>query len=309
MKLGTGGSRGGRVLATAVLAAVATGSGIALAGTSLPNEGDTQLGKSGGITYRKDVEPMPSPFGISFDTGCGPQTRKVLGGGARGQGPAPARNLSASLSTDSFLDPDSEPDDGWVGGGEGGDRLTVYAVCISRGLGRLSYIHGDEVPDGPGERVARVNCAGGAHAVGGGGLATSSHADTHMGSTYPVDGGDRDRKPDDGWVFRAKDPLGTVAGSVVCRTGSGVVYKKAVRRGIRTGRAGAATAKCPRGTSVVGGGGRVKGTIVNGRVTDTYPVDLRSDRNRVPDDGWRARSVNENGSGNRLTVHAICLKR
>jgi hypothetical protein len=302
---------------TAVVAVTLASAGAASAGVTIPNPGDRVLGSAGGLTYRADSERFGGPTGsgnFAFAlVGCGPQSRHVLGGGVRAEGAGMARKVVSTLPRDNTgTEPDSLPDDGWEAGGQGPDqkRLTAFAICTTLPLSRLRYVRDEPPNTGEQARFGEASCGGGRwHATGGGGIASPS--DAYLSSSQPLDSSDANSQPDDEWLLAFFDPFAGIGGSdveVICRRGPGLAYREASRHGIGTGKVGSRKVRCPKGSHVVGGGAHVSGSVLDGRFIDSHPIDLPSDADRVPDDGWRAKSVNEGGSATRLTVRAICLR-
>jgi hypothetical protein len=89
----------------------------------------------------------------------------------------------------------------------------------------------------------------------------------------------------------------------------GVRYVVEEGPGINPDSVGEVTAKCPRGTVVVGGGFHENGTAIHMRMVGSQPVD-RGDGNTAPDDGWLVKVFNETGgpSTNTPTAYAVCLE-
>lgn len=69
---------------------------------------------------------------------------------------------------------------------------------------------------------------------------------------------------------------------------------------------GSQKAKCPKKTTVTGGGVYITGTSVDIEVASTAPYD-GLDKDKTPDDGWMAEG-NADGSQRTMTVYAVCAK-
>jgi hypothetical protein len=146
----------------------------------------------------------------------------------------------------------------------------------------------------------RINCPGGTHGVSGGfggGMAGATPS-----VIVPIDRGDPNRTPDDGWRVRLFGGQGdTVNAFAVCKPGV-LAYARGKRRLVRAGDAVRVTARCPRKTHVVGGGAAALGAEID----SSYPHDL-GDAGPRPDDAWRARV--ENGAGReRARAYAVCQR-
>jgi hypothetical protein len=298
------------VAAVALLALAGT----ALAGSFDPRPGDIPVGTAGGIKYVKDsaaFDPSNSNF-ASDAIWCG-SGRRVTGGGAKLGGDAAAKFLEASLPRDVYLgygDADDVHDDSWDASGYGpdGESVTAFGICLRPADfdAGLKYVYRDVPDSSNGNRSAKVACGGGYHAVGGGGLIAPS--ESWINSSYPVDGGDPGRTPDDGWKVRVFDPVGGIGGfviEVVCMRGANLRYVRENANGAAAGEWASPRAKCGQ-RHVVGGGVKVAGPPDLGRVASTYPFD-GADAKQVPDDGWRATGYNVSGLPKRVTTYAICL--
>ena len=305
-----GRSRRRRALLPAVAIGLVLGLGAsALGGEPIdPNLDDTVLGSAGGFRYASDADPYnPSNSGYAFPrAGCGGPAYHATGGGAALSGPLEKRRLSASRPLD-FGDDDPDFDDGWDASGHGGPggSITAFAVCAR--FESLRYVRQD-VPDSPtGIRAAKVPCPDGRHVLGGGIFIATS--ESFVNSTYPYDGADRDRKPDDGWAGRVLDTIGGFGGMeayAICKGGPLPTYRKAAASGVEENSAAGPKARCPRAEHVSGGGVRISGPGNRGAVTGTMPLD-RGDAGNAPDDAWRGSGLNLSGTPKRVTAFAICL--
>ena len=89
-------------------------------------------------------------------------------------------------------------------GGLGG--MSVHAVCRNRRGVAIKRAR-KRVPPGT-ARSATARCPRARHVSGGGGALSGPIADGHLAASTPVDGGDRDRVPDDGWRVTAHNDAG-----------------------------------------------------------------------------------------------------
>jgi hypothetical protein len=96
--------------------------------------------------------------------------------------------------------------------------------------------------------------------------------------------------------------IATPASAAVFDSG-GVKYVRKDGNSAITGQA-KLTTRCPGGTRVIGGGQSNTGGYGDVHEVNTHPVDLSTDRDKVPDDAWRVTVVAENAA----TFHsyAIC---
>lgn len=157
--------------------------------------------------------PAPSTLGASVSCAAG----HVLGGGA--VAPISDSYFDTTISTDG-PDADSIPDDGWrtldtlLDGG--GALLIVQDVCRT---GPAPKYRGEteQVASGD-QRTLRARCNGG-HVMGGGVSVTGPADEAHIAVSRPIDGGDADLVPDDGWqatVFNDGPVTETAAVRAIC---------------------------------------------------------------------------------------------
>jgi hypothetical protein len=185
----------------------------------------------------------------------------------------------------------------------------VYAVCdTSAGPGDYRFRSaGFQVPDDT-ER-GRTQACGKDHSVVGGGVYSSASfaGEAEANSSGPVDLGDRDKVPDDGWradVNNDEDPGGASEGGVVyaiCDTEHNLRYRSA-SLSIADGALEEKLVGCPQDRQAIGGGVISHSAYRHGLyVSDTYPA---------VNDRWAARVHNwptPDGEPRRMTVTSICL--
>jgi hypothetical protein len=295
-----------------VLLGLATLGGSALAGTYTPTPGDERAGRAakGKLEYRKDVAiaGSPAPMG-GDDVVCSGQDYKVIGGGLQTAGSPSTTQLDDTRPT-GFGDGDAVPDDGWHADltVDSNANAVTYAIC-RRGVG-LRYLHA-QLPatlEG-GVRSASLDCGGGGYHVVSGGAA-SGPSGTFLNSSYPYDGDDRNRAPDDGWAMTLFDPVGGIDDVyAICKRGKKIDYVKRVRRKVKAGEFAAARVRCDKRLHAVGGGLRLTGDGDEAHAVSTSPIDRLKERGLAPDDGWRSVGFNASGSAKKLVAHAICIRK
>jgi hypothetical protein len=96
--------------------------------------------------------------------------------------------------------------------------------------------------------------------------------------------------------------------NAVCRRAGRVQTVTAAHPHIADGNASAAVARCASNRHVIGGGGRLTGSIASGNLAASRPLDGR-DRGVVPDDGWKVVGFNSGGAPKRLVAYALCVRR
>ncbi|MGZ8631211.1 MAG: hypothetical protein ACXWZF_09635 [Actinomycetota bacterium] len=281
----------------------------ALGGEQLdPNLGDEVLGASGGVRYRSDSMTFDGGSGYAnAEVGCGGAGWHLLGGGSSAGGPTDQAWLQSSRPID-FTDPDDRGDDGWYSSGQGPGtaEITGYSVCIRDDAIRY---RSKQVASSPsGLRSGSVGCGGARwHVTAGSSFIATTGSWTS--SSSPIDGGDPNAEPDDGWRARVFDTVGGAGGFVVhaiCTRGLDLRYVKRGPVSIPAGGSVVRSVGCKVKEHVAGGGARVSGPADAARLVATTPYD-DGDVDDVPDDGWRSRVHNRSGLDEEVTAFAICL--
>lgn len=270
-----------------------------------PNTDDFDHGTSGGLRYRSDPTVFTSGYG-RVTAGCGSEEFNTVGGGARLSGPSTADHAIQSTVPFDWYDIDDEAEDGWAASGLGASpgTLMTFSICAD---GPTPTYRRNDVPSSSGPvRSAKQACGSGNGRVTGGGgrIATT---DSFLSQSYPFDGSDGDKAPDDGWAIRVYDTLGGGGGmnvNAVCRAGP-LSYTNA-KSNIAPHHSAAVLANCPAGTHVTGGGAKLAGPAGKVHLANSYPLD-DADANLIPDDGWKAGGYNGSTRKRGLTVYAICL--
>jgi hypothetical protein len=272
---------------------------LALAASS--HAATTTLGQEGGLKYVRAQTTVAATgatrAGAYTEVRCGRRPWKTTGGGAALSGDAGASFLSqiqtGSRATTGAAWHALQPQ----------RKLSVYGICSkSKAVSWAGQLQ--TFPPAPSTLGASITCAE-VHVLGGGVFA--NHEDSYINTTMPMDAGDPDSSPDDGW--RAFDALlaGTSAPMIVydiCRTGPPPVYRSASRQ-LDPGEALTLRARCNAG-HVTGGGAYVSGLADDAHMAVSRPID-GGDRGRVPDDGWEATVSNDSAAPETATVHAICI--
>ncbi|HEU4356262.1 MAG TPA: hypothetical protein VFT27_11800 [Actinomycetota bacterium] len=282
----------------------------ALGGEQLdPNLGDDVLGRAGGVRYASDSVTFDGISGYGqVDVGCGGPRWHLLGGGTRAIGPFSESWLAANRPLD-FDDPDLAGDDGWYAGGYGpvgAEGLRGYTACVRDRTIRYRWV--SMASDASGDRTGTIDCGGERwHLASGSAFIATSGSWTQ--SSYPADGDDEDRTPDDVWAGRVWDTVGGIGGFsmyAVCVKGSDLRYAWRSPATVAAGSSSDRNVRCRNDEHVVGGGARLSGAADQGRLVASVPYD-DGDTDMVPDDGWRVRADNLSGSDEELRAFAICL--
>ena len=268
-----------------------------------PNIGDEFLGKANGLRYASDsnaFNPLNNDF-ASVDVGCGPSAWHQLGGGAGTFGQTSATYVDSARGVD-FGDGNDDGDDGVYASGHGpkGGTVTAYSIC-RKGAG-LKPGH-KEIPDGSGaERTGTIRCTGANRRVSSG-SAFISTSESPANSSYPTDGPDKGRVPDDGWRGRVVGFGGrTRRLQHVQRLHPRATHVRASEaQTVPGGKTRAKAAGCANSQQVVGGGVKVSGAIAQARLLESVPID-DGDPGALPDDGWRGAVFNDTGAAKKLSV-------
>jgi hypothetical protein len=154
----------------------------------------------------------------------------------------------------------------------------------------------------PGEQspTVRARCEDGRHVLSGGFGATLTF---HVNRSMPFDGGDRGKKPDDGWevsLSNLNPPGDSRTQAVLYAICSKSTPRYRVRRTTATGEL-SARVKCPRGSKATGVGGSTKGSGDETFLRALAPFEFGGARGR-------AVSVLAKGSSNapNVALAAVC---
>ena len=276
--------------------------GVALAGSMVVTDSDPR-GSANGLTYRS--ADFGDASGGDYTVTTCPGSKLVSGGGAYAGGSAAEARL---IESGPYPHPnaDKAPERGsWTASifndNTGAPKvLTGYAICTSprKVVRRVATRDGAA----PGLVTASARCPAGSSVMGGG-ISQTSEAQARLLASAPLDGGDRDGRPDDGWRATSQlDALRDLVVYAVCQRG-----RRGKRLTYRTNRGPSETgisfvrARCPGGGAPTGGGARIDapaGAFLN----SSYPADLRADG--VEFDGWSAWSYS--ATAQRLTTIVIC---
>jgi hypothetical protein len=148
----------------------------------------------------------------------------------------------------------------------------------------------------------KVRCRAGTHAAGGGFGGGMNGAEPSV--LVPMDAGDRDRLPDDGWRARLADGGGETVGAHLACTQRKLTYIRSVPKTLVAGGIAQGIARCPPGTHVIGGGAAAAADV---EIDSSYPID-RDDPGGKPDDAWRVRVESRAAGESDFRVHAICQR-
>ena len=303
--------QGGRLrpcIAALAAASLVLWSGQALAGSEPdPDTGDNNLGTAGGLRYSVDSEALNlDNHGYARAVaGCGPDDWHVVGGGEKISGPSAKHRMPSSTTPYDWYDGDAVPEDGFSasGYGESEGKLKSFAICRAE---PVPDYPGGTVPDSPGSvRSFQQDCDPGDKVLGGGGLIGTS--ESFQSKSFPVDGADSNDKADDAWAIRVYDTVGGIGGMTlraICDDAD-PAYRDETDKAAKHDSAGA-TANCPAGTHVAGGGAAMNGPGEKVHLAGSYPID-DGDSGSHPDDGWKASAFNGTSDQHKLTAYAICL--
>ena len=292
----------GRTARAALLCALA-GAGLWVA--AAPSSASaTTLGKAGGLKYVKAEAPLAGAPNATRTTTtamapCGrKRTATAAGGSITGSASASALSKlqpgghAAYGAGWHFLQPD--------------ETLQIFAVCAKKRT--ISWdANIQPFPSAPSDLGLTSDCTAG-HVVGGGVLAPGAGTDVvFINTTMPVDDGDGDSIPDDGWRAFQHLFTGTNASMLVyseCRKGPAPAYRT-LSAPVPAHQPVTLNMAC-NGGHVIGGGAVISGPAADAHLAASLPIDLQ-DADSVPDDGWRATVSNDSSNDLTTTVHAICV--
>ncbi len=177
--------------------------------------------KNAAISHHVHIESIPQAPPTSFGSAtidCAPG--HVLGGGTLATAGDSDRFINTTNPRDSGADANAIPDDGWqtymtlLNGT--GVSLLVYDIC--RNGPAPSYPQVKRNVDDKHALSVKARCTSG-HVAGGGVYETGNPLTAHVASTRPIDTGDKDHIPDDGWsgtVFNDTGITQAVTVTAIC---------------------------------------------------------------------------------------------
>ncbi len=293
-----------------VTTALLVGAPAQAGGPTDPQGGEVTMGKKGGLKYLSETLDVGSSghYGGNVEgawISCGPHNSpwQPVSGGGSVLGPSDNTMIKALVPTDlddTFENPDdSVSDDWWMTrvSADLGSSFSGFAICSQQKLRWKST----ETPDGDSAaRTGSTTCPGRRKLVGGGSSIATTDSWTH--SSYPSG-----RK----WKARILDTVGGLGGMstyAVCRKKGDIATTNKTKSGIPSSGKQTVTAKCAASRHVIGGGGKLSGSIAAARLTGSRPWD-GPDADDVPDDGWTVSGYNVSGVDKSLTAYALCVKR
>jgi hypothetical protein len=187
----------------------------------------------------------------------------------------------------------------------GAQEVNGYVMCKG---GTLRHREKDLQIGAGKTKSAKVGCPGARHVAGGGGLLNAAPGDGWINSSYPVDDGDRGRRPDDGWRVRIYNDDGdshVMEVHAICQRRQPRYVQES--RTLPPGSSSATFPGCRSSEAVIGAAIRVGGQASSGIPRALVPSDS-GDSGDVPDDRVLANASNEVGApkDKRITGFAIC---
>ena len=259
------------------------------------------------LDYQQYDYPLANNGQMSDYSGCDDDAEPI-GGGIYITGSGLGIEVNFTFPADSPTDTNRRPD-GWDSGANsdasGDQTLTDHTICSDQ---PLSYRSERVALPLDTDRTARADCRGDMHAASGGvNIIEPDDLQREVVESYPVDDGDPDSEPDDGWVGRASN-YGSAGPAklkvfAVCAS-KALTYRSDVER-VDAGTQEGNSVNCPQGTRVVGGGMEI---TKPGDVTESAtvaPFDGSDDNNKA-DDGWESWANNEGAQDRRMTTWGIC---
>ena len=196
-------------------------------------------------------------------------------------------------------------------GGDSTENPVAVVVCdpAARPPDYRLVDEGLEVPDAT-ERGTTAKCRSDESVVGGGASNSGGFSDeASVNSTGPVDLGDPDKVPDDGWrgeINNDEDVDAITLGAntyAICDSKHGGVRYRSESRNVHDGATVSKDVHCKGHERIIGGGVVSHSAYKHGLyVVDTYNI--------AGDDGWYGRVDNyptADAKDRKFTVTAICL--
>ncbi len=266
------------------------------------------------LKYVSKSLPLPDGFGGAAGIAKCPKGTSVTGGGTFASGP---NDGSVVLSSSSPEPAGGAPDPkkGWIGyaNNQSGaaQTLDIYAIC-SKQKSKLEYVS-KTLTLGQGAQGASgiAKCPKGTSVIGGGVFVSGpNNGDIEVTSSSPEPaGGSAD--PTKGWIAYAYNKSGadqTLSIYAICSSQAAKLKYVSDTETLPSSNQGAAgIAKCPKGTSVAGGGAFASGPN-NGDIVLSSSSPEPAGGTADPKKGWIGYATNHSGSSQTLSIYAICMK-
>jgi hypothetical protein len=278
---------------------IAAAAACASLGVAAPSAwADTDLGSAGGLTYiQSDPVPVNATSTGSPVADCPAGTKPVGGGVTPPAGPVAESRINSTYPAD--VDTNGRPD-AWaadvfnISGAQ--KSFTAFAICKNRGAVARRFKIGSVA--GPGAGTVTVKCPEGKHVGGGGAYVAGSVTTGYVNRTHPIDTGDRDSKPDDGWRAR----LYTTSASTISTTAFVLCVPRSLRYRTATGGAFDSFNDCPEGGHATGGGYSISGDPATAQLYSIYPF---AETANPPDAGFYTAAYDSVGDKT-PTGYVIC---
>jgi hypothetical protein len=236
----------------------------------------------GSISYERREFTVPDNSQQGEDARC--DRGLALGGGVKTPG---GYDELAYVNTSRPGETTGDRDDAWTVyvdnyvGGPGNVKPVIHVVCDTKTKASDLDIYTGSVAvtDGTEDSIW-ADCDPGEKLVGGGANSTGFYADeSYLSASGPSDGSDADQKPDDSWAAELSndedggggaETLGVVA---ICteKTSGDWSYPTSTPK-VADGKLKSATATCPKGKRLIGGGVATDGSYDAGLyITSSYP--------------------------------------
>lgn len=269
--------------------------------------GTIDLGTVGGVNYSGNSSSAPIvPNGVEIgpDAECASGTR-LVGGGVEIGGDFAESQFTRSAPGDESLASGQSWVTVWANLAGSGKTASVTAACMDREVRRVRET---KTVEAGGAAAVKVSCPAGTQ-VSGGGFIEADAFQSYLNSSYPIDGGDRGSRPDDGWKVRVRN---STAGS-----GKATVEARCVQFDpsylvggqflIPPGVTITTDAACPTGAHVVGGGVRLGGAASEAHPVAMNLADDSTDANTVPDDSLHVVVGNAPSTDPKpIRMYAVC---
>jgi hypothetical protein len=293
------GSGFGRLRLAATLGAIA-----ATALITAPAHADVTT-NVGGVSYVSMGASAPgSPTNVTGGTETCPQGTRLLSGGESNNAGFDSINLAFSSPADGVEDQDTKPDDFWRVGvvAHAQHSFTPWAVCAKLKVRYVvKTVNLPPTSQSP-EKIAK--CPAGTHVISGGVHRDGSvNLGIFINSTRPVDLGDANHKPDDGWGIEMDNGSAQqqpVTEYAICAKVP-LAYRHATST-VTPGHQKGMLATCPNGRFAFSGGEFNTGGYGNAHLNTLAPRLLTSTV------GWQSFLDNHSGADLTQTAYAVCGK-
>lgn len=262
-----------------------------LAGLLLANPAvAADLGTVDGVNYQSITSDLQTNEAVYSQAGCPPDMRATGAGFSSfnyGAQPQALRPLGTAISVDIYA---TSP-----------NTVEIFGICTDRSY---EYVQRSKPANPVSTTTVKAACPRNRHVAGGG----ADAGQQYLGSSYPYDSKDKDKKPDDGWKATSYGLQDATFTAIAACSKKMPKYVKDERK-LQPSVGHAVAPRCKKSLSVAALGAQTSGPIQFGDLQALKPRDNSSDADQIPDDEGLVHVANSDMAEKpaNLTGWAICI--